>query len=468
MVPGVIMDYIDEMRKVIDLVMREGASFIDIRLERSVKNYFEIRNDVVEYLGMGVDEGAFIRVLYNNHVGHCVCSKINYRDISNAALNALKIAKLSSKRVGGKKGFYELSSRTDRIQAYLRVDPSDISPEEKVNDLLNICKGAFGYSSSIKSVTVKYMDLKTNKQYYSSEERFIEQEQNIVWLYVWISGREVDIATSAREELGSIEGYTIFKNNDPYELGSRVAERVVKQLGAKTPKGGRMPVVMAPNVVGVFAHEAFGHLAEADLALSGSIIMDRVGSKIGSEELTIIDDPTIPGGFGTMKYDDEGVEAIKVYLIKNGVIKGLMHSRETALMTGTRPTGNARAENYRFKPIIRMRNTIIEPGSHEVEELFEGIKFGYYLKSFRGGQANLDGTFQVGIQEAYEIVNGEVGDPVRNMSICGNTLETLSLIDAIAKDFELEYGRCGKGQLAFVSDGGPHIRVREIMVGGEA
>ena len=108
----------------------------------------------------------------------------------------------------------------------------------------------------------------------------------------------------------------------------------------------------------------------------------------------------------------------------------------------------------------------MKPGDHSVEELFEGIRYGYYLVSFRGGQANLDGTFQVGVQEAYEIVNGEVRDPVRNMSISGNTLDTLKEVDAVAKDFEIGYGRCGKGQTVFVSDGGPHVRVRKIVVGG--
>jgi len=141
-------------------------------------------------------------------------------------------------------------------------------------------------------------------------------------------------------------------------------------------------------------------------------------------------------------------------------------NREYAKILNVKPSGIARAESCKVPPLIRMRNTVLLPGDYSKEELFEDIKFGYYLVSFRGGQANLDGTFQVGVQEAYEIVKGEVGDPVRNMSISGNTLETLALIDAVAKDFELSYGICGKGQAVFVSDGGPHIRVKKITIGG--
>jgi TldD protein len=204
------------------------------------------------------------------------------------------------------------------------------------------------------------------------------------------------------------------------------------------------------------------------LALSGGVLQNKFGKKIGSDSVTFYDDGTIDGAFGSFKYDDEGVPTQKTLLIKDGVVTGLMHNRETAQKFNTEPTGNARAEDFRVEPIIRMRNTFMAPRDHSLEELVDDIRSGYYFKSFRGGQANLDGTFQVGIQEAFEIVNGEIGDPVRDASISGNTLETLFKVDAVGKDFELWPGRCGKGQTAFICDGGPHIRVKEVIVGGSA
>ena len=193
-----------------------------------------------------------------------------------------------------------------------------------------------------------------------------------------------------------------------------------------------------------------------------------MGKKIGSNLVTFYDDGTLPGAFGAFKYDDEGIPAKKTLLIENGVVAGLMHNRETAQKFNAEPTGNARAEDFRVEPIIRMRNTYLAPRDRAFEELFEGIKQGYFFKSFRGGQANLDGTFQVGIQEAYEIMNGELGELVRDASISGNTLETLLRVDAVGKDFQMNAGRCGKGQTAFIGDGGPHIRVSEVVVGGSA
>jgi len=197
-------------------------------------------------------------------------------------------------------------------------------------------------------------------------------------------------------------------------------------------------------------------------------LSNKLGKKIASNIVTFYDDGTIKGAFGSFKYDDEGVQSQKTLLVKDGVVVGLMHNRETAQKFNAKPTGNARAEDFRVEPIIRMRNTFMEPRDHSFKELVEDIKFGYYLKSFRGGQANLDGTFQVGVQEAYEIVDGEVGSSVRNASISGNTLETLLKVDAVGKDFELWPGRCGKGQTAFICDGGPHVKVKEVLVGGSA
>jgi TldD protein len=226
--------------------------------------------------------------------------------------------------------------------------------------------------------------------------------------------------------------------------------------------------VLGPNVVGVFVHEAFGHLAEADLALAGGLLPNKFGKKVASDLVTFYDDGTINGAFGSFKYDDEGVLTQKTMLVKDGVVVGLMHNRETAHKFNAEPTGNARAEDFRVEPIIRMRNTFMAPREHSFEELIEDVRSGYYFKSFRGGQANVDGTFQVGIQEGYEIVNGELGEPVLNASMSGNTLETLFKVDAVGKDFELSPGRCGKGQTAFVCDGGPHVRVKEVTVGGSA
>jgi TldD protein len=356
----------------------------------------------------------------------------------------------------------------DHVRIKAKKNPAEISMEDKIKTALAINKNTLAYDKRVKSCTIDYLDLTGTSTFTNSEGAFIEQDNLYVWSRMTASALQKGVFTFSREEIGSTAGYEIFDRETPELLGEKIAKRVVEQLSAKQPKGGCFPVVLGPNVVGVFVHEAFGHLAEADLALSGGVLSGNMGKKIASELVTFYDDGTIDDAFGSFKYDDEGVRTKKTLLIKDGVVTGLMHNLETAQKFNAEPTGNARAEDFRVEPIIRMRNTFMAPRDHCFEELLEGVEFGYYFKSFRGGQANVDGTFQVGIQEGYEIINGEVGDPVRDASISGSTLETLLKVDAVGKDFELDAGRCGKGQTAFICDGGPHTRLKEVTVGGSA
>ena len=455
----------DVFNKLMDYARSLGVDFADARMERVEKTLISIQDGVLKELKAGIEEGVAIRVLYRGAWGFASSSEISFESLKKALDTAYAAARTLSYHVKKPARIVELPSKTDIVRAVLKRDPRDVPVDVKIKDYLEYEKMLRG-KEYVKSTTVYYADIVGTTFYASTEDRYIEQEKIITWMYTWLTGRINDIVASVRDERGAVDGYTIWDKWDKNEIARKVIDRLEKQLKAKTPKGGVYPAVLAPEIVGVFVHEAFGHLAEADLTTSGSAISDKLGKEIASPLVNIVDDPTLPGGFGTFKYDDEGVETRKAVLIEKGVVKELMVDRQYSALLGIKPTGNARAESFKVPPLIRMRNTVMLPGDYSKEELFEDIDYGYYLVSFRGGQANLDGTFQVGVQEAYEIVNGEIGEPVRNMSISGNTLDTLKEVDAVAKDFELELGRCGKGQLAYVSDGGPHIRVRKIVIGG--
>lgn len=459
----------DVLIKVVDAAAQKfGADYVEIRAQRLFKTMLTLKEDRVEAAKQGIENGAALRVLVNGAWGFASVGTLDIETLTSAVSDACKMAKAASPRLKTPIKLIETKAAEDKVLAKPRKDPSKITVEDKINTTLTMSNTILGYDSRVKSCTIDYLDLTGTSYFINNEGTYIEQDKLYVWSRILATATEAGIFTFSREEIGSTAGYEIFDVETPEIVGERVAKRAVEQLKAKPPKGGTFPVVLGPNVVGVFVHEAFGHLAEADLTLSGSVLLDNIGKKIASDIVTFYDDGTIPGAFGSFKYDDEGVPAQKTILVKDGVVVGLMHNRETAQKFDTKPTGNARAEDFRFQPIIRMRNTFMEPNDYSFEELVEDIKFGYYFKSFRGGQANLNGTFQVGIQEAYEIVNGEVSEPVRNASMSGNTLETLLKVDAAGKDFELWPGRCGKGQTAFVCDGGPHIRAKGVLVGGSA
>lgn len=458
----------DILSKQVDEATKLGAEYAEARAESLFKTMLTLKEGRVEAAKQGVENGVALRVLVNGAWGFASIGSFDPGLLTNAVSEACRMAKAASQRL--KNPIKLATSRIveDRVRINPKKNPSEINVEDKIKMASAVNKSTLSYDRRVKSCTIDYLDLTGTSTFTNSEGSYIEQDKMYVWSRMTASAEQKGVFTFSREEIGSTAGYELFDQHTPEELGEKLSKRATEQLSAKQPKGGVFPAVLGPNVVGVFVHEAFGHLAEADLALSGGVLAGNMGKKIGSDQVTFYDDGTINGAFGSFKYDDEGVRTQKTLLIKDGVVRGLMHNLETANKFNVEPTGNARAEDFRAEPIIRMRNTFMAPRDRSFEELLEDMKFGYYFKSFRGGQANVDGTFQVGIQEGYEIVNGEVGDVVRDASISGNTLETLLKVEAVGKDFELGAGRCGKGQTAFVCDGGPHTRLKEVTVGGSA
>ena len=458
----------DLLTKINNTAIKFGAQYAEARAQKLFKTMLTLKEERVEAAKQGIENGVALRVLVNGAWGFASVGSLNSEILESAVSDACRMAKMASSRLKTPIKLAEAKVINDRVESKPRKNPADIQMEDKIKTALAVNKTGLGFDKRVKSCTIDYLDLTGTSYFVNSDGTSIEQDKLYVWARITASALNEGVFTFSREEIGSTAGYELFDEQTPEVLGEKVAKRAIEQLNAKSLKGGTFPVVLGPNVVGVFVHEAFGHLAEADLALSGGVLASNMEKKIGSDLVTFYDDGTIEGAFGAFKYDDEGVPTQKTLLIKDGVVTGLMHNRETAQKFNAEPTGNARAEDFRVEPIIRMRCTYMAPRDHSFEELIEKVKQGYYFKSFRGGQANLDGTFQVGIQEGYEIVNGEIGAPIRNASISGNTLETLHKIDAVGKDFQLDPGRCGKGQTAFICDGGPHIRVKEVVVGGSA
>jgi len=455
----------DLLSPVLDKLKGLAASYAEIRTQENSNTFLTVRDGQVEAVSLSTEKGAAIRVLAKGAWGFSTTNSLTRSDLEKAAKSGLKMAETAGQSVREPARLAPVKAVEDKAGVKFKTDPRKVEISTKIKNVLDINNFCFNFDKRIKSVTVNYADLATEQSLATTEGTYIEQLKMFVWNYCWVTGKSKGIMASARDEIGA-HGYELFSTDPPEQIAERVSQKVVRQLEAKTLKGGPFPAIIGTNIVGVLAHEALGHICEADLTLAGSALMGKLGQKIASEKVTIYDSALMPEGLGAIKYDDEGVPGQKTILIKDGTLVGLMHNRETAAKMDMKPTGNARAQDFRFPPLIRMRNTCFEKGDYSFEELMEDIKFGYYLEAFRGGEANLDGTFTVGVQSAFEIVNGELGKPVRNIGISGNTLETLKQVDACGKDFDLETGRCGKGQYMFTSDGGPPLQVRSILIGG--
>jgi TldD protein len=258
-----------------------------------------------------------------------------------------------------------------------------------------------------------------------------------------------------------------------HEKATEAATKAVELLAARPVKGGKYTVVANPLMTGVFTHEAFGHLSEADFVYENPQMKELMvlGKRFGVDDLNILDDGAIPGGLGTHKYDYEGTPTRKNYLIRNGTLVGRLHSRETAAKMGETPTGNARSVHFQHPPIVRMTNTYLDIGNAKFEDMIKDVDLGVYAIDAVGGQTAME-MFTFSAAYGYMIRNGQVAELVRDVTLTGNVFETLMNIDRIGDDLAWITngpGGCGKGaqQPLRVGIGGPHIRIQNCVVGGE-
>ncbi len=259
------------------------------------------------------------------------------------------------------------------------------------------------------------------------------------------------------------------------DSGERLAEKAVRTatdlLSAGHPEGGKSTVILAPSIVGLLVHEAIGHTTEADFVQAGSVAAGKLGQRVASELVTLVDSGNSEfhaGAGGTIPVDDEGVVAGRTPIIDQGILVSYLHNRQSAAKFGVAPTGNARAWEYSDEPLIRMRNTYLEPGTSSLEEMIATTEDGYLLDGPRNGQADATGEFMFAVQEARRIRRGKIAELVRGVTISGIAFEVMSTVDAISSSFrwDLGSGYCGKGQPAKVDAGGPYVRCR-ATIGGQ-
>jgi len=234
-------------------------------------------------------------------------------------------------------------------------------------------------------------------------------------------------------------------------------------------RGGEQTVVISPELAGMLAHEAMGHPCEADLVLGGSVTGNLVGKPVASELITMVDFAHSYNGEELMipvYCDDEGTESRDVVMIENGIMKNFMTSRETAAKLGIPSSGNARAYTFNDEPLVRMRNTAILPGTSKLEDMIADVEDGYFLMKTGNGQADSTTEFMFGIDLAYEIKNGKLGNAVSDTTVSGTAINMLKTVDAVSDDMHWECnGYCGKKQPMVVSLGGPAIRARAHLGG---
>ncbi len=438
------------------------ADYIEIRIEEAEATRIQYRGQELEDIGSTTSLGGNVRALVKGGWGF-----VSFNDLSRLR-DKVELAVRQARLVGREESkLAPIDPVFDIVQPEVKKDPAAVPLGQK-KKLLDEYNDIIWARPKIQTSTITYADGRKRVIFANSAGSYIEQPRVDLSARIIAVARDGDDVQQASLSLGSNGDFGFIENL--HQQVAELAQRAVSLLSAPYVKGGQYTVVLDPVLAGVFAHEAFGHLSESDFVYENERLRELMvlGRRFGGKQLNIVDGAAISGLRGSYKYDEEGVPASKTYLIQEGVLVGRLHSRETAAKMGEKPTGNARALDYRYQPIVRMTNTYIEPGEVSFPDMVAEIKEGVYVKNWYGGMTSMEMfTFSAG--EAYMIRNGSIAELLRPVVLSGNVFTTLQNIDAIGNDLEMNQGGgCGKGaQIPLpVSNGSPHIRIRNCLVGG--
>jgi len=449
-------------RSEIEAALRgHDADYLEVRLDDTATNRIIYRGRELEEIGRSRSFGGNARALVRGGWGF-----VSFNEPSELR-KRVEEAVTAARHVGREtSALAQVEPIVDSVPPELNKDPRTV-PLAAKKDLLDKYNETMLSIDGVTSTNITYSDGHKRVVFASSEGSFIEQERIDVVSRLAATARKNGDMQQASMSLGALNDYSYIETLE--ETARHLGERAVELLEAPYVKAGNHTVVLDPILAGVFCHEAFGHLSESDFVYENDRMKEIMvlGRQFGQPHLNIVDGAAVPGLRGSFRYDDEGVPAQKTDLIRDGILVGRLHSRETAGKMGEPTTGNARALDYRFPPIVRMTNTYIETGETSFEDLIAGIDEGVYARNWFGGTTSMEMfTFSAG--EAYMIRKGKIAELVRPVKLTGNLFTTLMNIDALGNDMDFNQGGgCGKaGQMPLpVSNGSPHIRIRDVVVG---
>jgi TldD protein len=446
--------------------MSSGGDYADLFIERSTPFSIVCEDGRIEKVLSGTDQGAGVRLIFGMRTAYAYTN-----ELTNEAL--LEIADAVRHAAAGaqpSEAVINLTRRRPHVGLSVKKAPEAVPVSGKVSMVLRADSIARAVDKRIRQAMVVYRENRQQVLIANSEGGLVEDERMYLTAMAHVVASDGVRIQTGYEAVGGFAGMELFDTSSLEGAAQTAAHRAVMMLTARKAPAGRMTVVLSSEAGGTMIHEAVGHGLEADLAQSGlSVYSDRVGQRIASPLVTVVDDATLDGKRGSFRFDDEGVDAERTVLVEEGILKTFMYDRLTAMKDGTVSTGNGRRESYKSRPIPRMTNTLIAPGTNDPVEILRSTRTGLFVKKMGGGQVNtVNGDFVFEVSEGYLIENGIIGEPVCGATLTGNGPEVLLSIDRVGSDLGFSIGTCGKdGQGAPVSDAQPTLRIPAIVVGGE-
>ena len=457
------------LQRVLTHALRTGGDFAEVFAEDRRTTAASLDDGRVEDMVSGRDRGAGIRVVVGETTGFA-----HTADVSEAGLLAAAEAAAAAARSGGA-GVREVALG-DRAagrggRGGTTVDPESISKARKVELLMAADHAARSAGGAISQVSAGYGDTRRRILVANSDGLLAEDDQiRTRFMVSAVASGDTGMQTGT-EVMGRTGGWEVFELQSAEDIALEAARRALIKLAARPAPSGVVPIVVKRGSGGMLFHEACGHGLEADHILKdSSVYAGRVGQKVASDLVTLVDDGTMGGEWGAYAIDDEGHPASHNVLIEDGVLTDYMWDFLRARKDKRPVSANGRRQSYEHLPMVRMTNTYLVRGQDDPDEIVRQTPTGVYVAKLGGGQVNTaTGDFVFGTTEAYMIENGEITEPLRDAQLIGNGPDILTKIDAVADDFDMCPGTCGKdGQSVPVGCGQPTLRVSAITIGGTA
>lgn len=439
-----------------------------------------LKNGNLDAYAVALDSGFYVRILADGGLGFASSNKWTKQEAEKIVNTAFKMAK-SAKRKDKIKFEEEKAVKTTwKVEQKKKID--NVSSEDKINKLVEIDKAIMAQKATVAARMLILNVFSADKYFLNTEGSVISSfvpklNFQAIGITVVDQGKMEQLTFKEYGYSGGWEAFDLWRLEESMGKEVQVLQRVIRE--GKPVKRGKMDLICGPEVAGIASHESCGHPMEADRILGREMSQAGrsfiyqggpywIGTRIGSDKVTVIDDPTVENSYGYYLYDDEGIKARPRYLYKNGLLNEFLQNRETAAKLGTRSNGASRSMNYDREPIVRMANTYLQPGDMSDEEIFEDVKNGVYMHSFT--EWNIDDVRfnqrYIG-REAYFIENGELKGPVARPVIETTTQSFWMAVDAVSKKLDFVSATCGKGdpsQGAPVYTGGPLCRLRGVFI----
>jgi TldD protein len=461
------------MNRIIQAALDRGADFADLRITDATATAISVEDGRADSISSARKRGAGLRVLVDGAWGFAPTNQPAEAEMLRCVGDAIEMAHSAAPYVTDPGMVAEIEPARGEAGKPPRIRPDSVPLKDRVQRVFELERAAREAApEKIANTTAGYSDSSGEMFLANSFGTFLHYGGTGTSIGVQVVATDGETRQRAVQRRANRSGYELVADLDIEALGKETAEKAVSLLTAERAPAGTFDVIIDQRICGLLVHEAFGHNSEADAVWTGdSILAGKLGEQVAAETVTIVDDPTLPGHNGSFEYDHEGVPAQRHVIVENGILKGYLHSLETAARFGVAPGGSARAEGHQSQPIVRMSNTAIEPGETSLEDMMSELDKGLYLTGgYWGYVFTGQGQFTCNVEHAYAIENGKLGRHYRNVCISGRTLETLQKVTAVGNDQQFELGgTCGKGGQGMPVDaGGPHLRISQVVVGGQS